>query len=716
MEPFRNMKIRNKFITAYGALILCCLVAVGGIFYYSMRSLTEESIERELTGSTSSILTLVESSALSSTKNYLRAVAESNLDIVEVLYESFRRGEITEAEAKKRAAEMLLSQKIGRTGYIYCVNSDGVVVVHPKPGVLGQNVSSYEFVRDQIKGKLGYVEYRWRNPGENELKPKALYMTYFEPWDWIISTTSYRAEFDELVDVRDIRKSVSSLRFGKSGYPYVIDGNGKLLIHPEHEGANVKDLMSETGGFYDEMAKARSGKIVYWWKNINDDKPRKKLVIYNTIPGFNWIVASSYYFDELYAPLDFLKWFFAGAVVISFALALSLTSYIASSITGPLIRLKSSLKSGADGDFSARVEAEGVDEVGEISRYFNIFMEKLEEYNRSLLRSKEIFSKAFHSSPNALAIVSMSGGRIIDVNPSFSRMSGFSSEEAAGATLAGLGVFGNGGVELGPPAAADSGRETVIHLRGGSERLGQVFTERILIGEEDCILLTVVDQTERRRLERELLKIADREKRNIAQYLHDDLLPHLIGIEALAKVMAGRLNADGHEAAGTGGMIDGLVKDAIQKARAITRGLSSVTLSDRGVEFALADLANQTKTVFAVDCSLEVFGDLPEISEETASNLYYIAKEAVHNAVKHSKCKRIEISVEAGGQGDDALILQVSDDGSGFDPEAALKGMGLRIMAWRANIIGAHLEVASRTGEGAVVTLRLPGIHNGQRS
>ncbi len=86
---------------------------------------------------------------------------------------------MTEADAKRLAADILLSQSIGITGYLYCLDSRGVLKVHPKESLRDTDISSYGFVQEQIHRKEGYLEYDWKNPDDDEIRPKALYMTYF---------------------------------------------------------------------------------------------------------------------------------------------------------------------------------------------------------------------------------------------------------------------------------------------------------------------------------------------------------------------------------------------------------------------------------------------------------------------------------------------------------------------------------------------------------
>jgi signal transduction histidine kinase len=77
------------------------------------------------------------------------------------------------------------------------------MLVHPEAEWIGQDINQYAFVRQMRKKRNGYIEYDWKNPGENKARTKAMYMAYFEPWDWIIAVTSYRREFSTLVNVDD---------------------------------------------------------------------------------------------------------------------------------------------------------------------------------------------------------------------------------------------------------------------------------------------------------------------------------------------------------------------------------------------------------------------------------------------------------------------------------------------------------------------------------
>jgi signal transduction histidine kinase len=88
-----------------------------------------------------------------------------------------------------------------------------------------------------------------------------------------------------------------------------------------------------------------------------------------------------------------------------------------------------------------------------------------------------------------------------------------------------------------------------------------------------------------------------------------------------------------------------------------------------------------------------------------ATHLYRIAQEAIGNAIKHAQAKSIVLSLK---QSDGELTLTVKDNGHGFERGSSVtEGMGLRIMEYRADMIGARLRVDSTIGKGTTVACRL---------
>ena len=280
--------------------------------------------------------------------------------------------------------ETFLSQSIGISGYIYCINSKGIITIHPNEKLRGRDVSNFEFVKQQMEIKDGYIEYNWKNPGESEERPKALYMTYYKPLDMIISASSYREEFTNLVNTDDFRASVLSYRFGKTGYAFVMGEKGRALIHPSLQGVNISQDPRYPSNPVKKILALKNGKLTYPWKNPGETEFRNKLVLFSYLPEFNWYVAASCYIDEIFAPLQIIRNILIAALFAVIILAVVLTYLIGSSIIKPLDIFMEKLKQGAQGNFSIRMNYRGTDEMGQLSGYFDYFMDRLEDYHNKI--------------------------------------------------------------------------------------------------------------------------------------------------------------------------------------------------------------------------------------------------------------------------------------------------------------------------------------------
>jgi PAS domain S-box-containing protein len=216
----------------------------------------------------------------------------------------------------------------------------------------------------------------------------------------------------------------------------------------------------------------------------------------------------------------------------------------------------------------------------------------------------------------------------------------------------------------------------------------------------------VRDISRRRQLERELLENTDTERRAFAQELHDGLGQQLGGIAYLVNVLCGNLQERGARETAAARRIFELVRKAIEDTRRMARGLSPIHEEPDGLIIALRELAAQTSELKGIGC--RVLRPKPVLIPDTvlASHLYRIAQEAVNNAVKHAQPRAVTISLR---QGKDRLILTIADNGKGIGPLSPnRKGLGLRIMQHRANLIHGTMEVAARRPRGTQIVCTVP--------
>jgi PAS domain S-box-containing protein len=299
---------------------------------------------------------------------------------------------------------------------------------------------------------------------------------------------------------------------------------------------------------------------------------------------------------------------------------------------------------------------------------------------------------------------------VIYINPAFAAATGYSAAAVVGKPLRSLTGLQRvcDRVEAGLPSGAPfldeiSTYSTLNGERWGEWRVGPVADKK---GRNTHWLVIFRDITERKRLEREILEISDQERRRIGQDLHDGLCQHLAGTELLSQVLHQKLSNRSKADANRAGEIARHVREAISQTRSLARGLAPVTLESEGLASALRELAANTEKLFGVTCEVSCQVGHLNLGTATATHLYRIAQEAVSNAIRHGKATRLLIRLKVENH---RLIATVLDNGTGFGlPAPQNSGMGLRIMRYRAGMIGGLLSIQRDPSGGMVVTCSLP--------
>lgn len=247
---------------------------------------------------------------------------------------------------------------------------------------------------------------------------------------------------------------------------------------------------------------------------------------------------------------------------------------------------------------------------------------------------------------------------------------------------------------------------TVLIAKDGRERPidGSASPIRSKDGEIVGCVLVFRDVTERKRLEQDILEIAEGVQHRIGQDLHDGLGQELTGIALLSKALANQLQESGHPAAAAAFSVANYSNASVESARRLARGLYPVELRSNGLLLALEDLAAYTSQLFGVSCTL-CQSEPPRVLEQSSEiHIYRIVQECISNAIKHGKatCVRIESLPRQNEH-----LFAVTDNGSGFKNKPRGPGMGMRVMEYRARVIGAQISVSQPPEGGCRVECRL---------
>ncbi len=207
-------------------------------------------------------------------------------------------------------------------------------------------------------------------------------------------------------------------------------------------------------------------------------------------------------------------------------------------------------------------------------------------------------------------------------------------------------------------------------------------------------------EVEGREGRRRLVDAAEGERQRIERNIHDGAQQQLVAISVklgLAKTLVVK-DPDGAVALLNYLQLD--AQEALDNLRDMTRGTYPPVLADEGLAAAIEARARKLSFPVVVDAD-----SMARYPKEIETAVYYCCLEALQNASKHAKPSRATVSIRHVGGG---LAFSVADDGTGFDPETAPKGVGVRSMAERVETLGGSFEVRSAPGAGTVIVGRIP--------
>jgi diguanylate cyclase (GGDEF)-like protein/PAS domain S-box-containing protein len=424
-------------------LIIPLLIIFTLLLQYTFTRINR-TIEEGMKAAGIAIVDMIKLSVDTSVSNYLRAVADKNLQLVASYHQKQRSGELSEARAKEAVTAIFKPQKIGESGYIYVLNSKGETQVHPRSELIGSSLlqvndfsnASWSFVLQQIKKKNGYLEYLWKNPNDTEPRPKALYMTYFQPWDWIISVCCPQNEFFIIIDFQAIEKRMATFSYGRSGYAIMLNDQGEILAHP-HLSALQKTEYTEQIRALFAKAELTPRLMHYQWRNPNDEHPKNKILVFRKIPQLGLIIGVTAYEEEVYGGLFSTRIVVVLLTLIAALLTVGAAFFLSCGLARPLQRFARQLEMSDQGGEEYRGGCEIHFLINRFAQYLDFMHrtnDKLQaeiQFRKSAENFLQIYKHIFDNATEGI-IITDADGKILAVNEAFTTITGYEAHEAVG--------------------------------------------------------------------------------------------------------------------------------------------------------------------------------------------------------------------------------------------------------------------------------------------
>ncbi|MDR2551096.1 MAG: EAL domain-containing protein [Desulfobulbus sp.] len=446
----KRLKIEQWSIgkkTFFGTILflLLPLLALCAVLFRISLERFNTSIEEGMEAAGLSAAAMVEASVDASLRGYLHGIVENNMRQIELVQAKWAGSGATGANlAKQEIFAAMKVQKIGPSGYVYCIDSTGVILFHPREALIGKNILQAEelreywpFIKRQLETKRGYLEYSWKNPDEAGPHPKALSMEYFHPWDWIVSAVCYREEVERFIDFRDVERRMVGIKYGASGYAFLLNSQAKLLAHPlvfEKTAADV--YAARLKPILEAGSKDMDRTMRLLWDGGADRPAKERLFFFHRIPQFDLTVGLTTDAAEAEAGLLAIKTTGILAVLLGTAFAVGASFRLSRAIVAPLRRFAHQLNipiaKGSGGGCEATALLVAFEEHLLGVRSANKKLVAEAHRRKSAETFLHLYKKIFDNSPEGMAITDASG-RILAVNEAFTTITGYGQDEAIGA-------------------------------------------------------------------------------------------------------------------------------------------------------------------------------------------------------------------------------------------------------------------------------------------
>jgi len=310
---------------------------------------------------------------------------------------------VLQKNLKQDVIDIVRKLRYGKNNYFFIYNYQHIAIAHPY--IQGKDMSLIQDAKGNLivphlvkiareKGE-GFTRYWWKkNSKDTKAYEKLTFVKNFPNWKMVIATGIFIDDIDKEINTRrkdlvqKLRILIDTTTIGKTGYLYIMDKKGKMIIHPNKniDGKSIADLKNPLTNrlMFDDLVKASktpSKMLYYKWDKPND----KENYIYNKvswtqyIPEFQWYISSTIYLDELEQSSKKVSHFVLLLASLIFIFAIIASVLFFNKLLTPITKLSNLAKKVAKGDYSVRSDISQNNEIGELSNSFNTMIDITED-------------------------------------------------------------------------------------------------------------------------------------------------------------------------------------------------------------------------------------------------------------------------------------------------------------------------------------------------
>lgn len=370
------MKIKTKLLIFIGGSLFFMLTAGFTILIANTSIKITNSLNEQLDSQTKSITRQVSELITTSARSYLMAVGEESNVVVDSFHKLYQDDLLTKEQAISAALTTLDEFKFLKSGYIFVTDDKGITVSHPDKKRIGTRASIADWLNNLNDDADEVYRYTFNN------RNKMLFRVYNNKFNLNICASAYTSEFISAIDMVQLNSSMNNFKIGSSGYPMLMTTKGIALTHPDKSirGKNVLNFKDADGELiFKQIVKNGEGDFKYRWKEKNGSIS-EKFMNYLTEPNSELIVCSTGYVKDFYVTVSEIRNFM---LILGFAILILLGTviyFVSISVSKPVKSFTNKLIeiSEGNGDLTKRIDLKTGGELGEMVKYFNLFLNTLQ--------------------------------------------------------------------------------------------------------------------------------------------------------------------------------------------------------------------------------------------------------------------------------------------------------------------------------------------------
>jgi diguanylate cyclase (GGDEF)-like protein/PAS domain S-box-containing protein len=329
----------SKSFFSYTLFLLIPLFALLTMGGHLAGNLLTDRLEQEAKDSAALVRHLVEAATEASFNQMLRSVAENNLEFLTSLHRQHLAGSLTLEEAKRLALETLATQTVGRGGYLFSFNSQGVIQGHPDKALVNTVVNRGLLERLQQLNPLEPGEYQGYLLQESrKQQPLALFKAIFAPWDWNIAIICSANDQHLLVPLAALTAAIGEQQFVGGLRPFILEQSG--LFHPDSPTLQSPAPDGDSSPQHALAAALRTQQngMLAWPLLLPDQTTEDYVFVFQQLDDSALIVGVRGPRAEMYQPLSTFRLRFLFALLLLFLAALTATYLFCERQNRPLHR------------------------------------------------------------------------------------------------------------------------------------------------------------------------------------------------------------------------------------------------------------------------------------------------------------------------------------------------------------------------------------------